>query len=53
MQTNMGGVLFSKTWEDTGSLFLVSLEHALYGCWIFTLGLGEWFYEGPRRFMTG
>jgi len=23
-----------------------SFEHALYGCWLFTIGLGQYFYHG-------
>lgn len=44
----LGGWLFAYTYERTRSLLLVSLEHALYGMIIFTLGLGRFFYEGPR-----
>jgi len=22
--------------------------YALYGCWMFTIGTGEYFYKGPR-----
>ncbi len=40
-----GGYLFSKTYSETRSLFLVSFEHALYGAFIFTVGLGRFFYE--------
>ena len=29
-----------------GSLFMSSLEHALYGCWLFPVGLGQYFYHG-------
>ncbi|QGY41593.1 CPBP family intramembrane metalloprotease [Pseudodesulfovibrio cashew] len=38
------GYLFSRTYVRTGSLFLASIEHALYGCIIFTTGLGRYFY---------
>lgn len=41
-----GGYLFSKTYNETRSLLLVSFEHALYGAYIFTVGLGHFFYEG-------
>lgn len=44
--TLAGGVLFARTYAATRSLALVSLEHALYGCMIFTLGLGRYFYHG-------
>lgn len=44
--TGVGGVLFSITYLRSKSLFVTSLEHALYGCFIFTLGLGQFFYHG-------
>ena len=39
------GILFGMTYNRTRSLFWVTLEHALYGSLVFTLGLGEFFYE--------
>lgn len=45
----MGGVMFAATYQKTRSLALVSIEHALYGCWIFTVGLGTFFYSGAVR----
>ncbi len=44
--TFVGGLLFSITYARTRSLLLVTIEHALYGCWIFTIGLGTYFYGG-------
>jgi hypothetical protein len=41
-----GGWLFCRTWQRTGSIWLVWLEHALYGVLIFTIGLGWFFYHG-------
>ncbi len=41
-----GGVLFARTYAKHHSLWLVSLEHALYGDFIFTIGLGRYFYHG-------
>ena len=38
-----GGYFFSKTYIHTRSLLITSLEHALYGCLIFTVGLGRYF----------
>jgi len=46
--TFIGGLLFSWRYSGTGSLFTSSLEHALYGCWMFTIGLGQYFYKGAR-----
>lgn len=40
------GLLFALRYLQTGSLFVSSFEHALYGCAIFTVGLGRWFYHG-------
>ncbi len=42
----LGGVLFAHTYERTRSVFAASFEHALYGCWVFTVGLGSFFYGG-------
>ncbi len=42
----LGGLLFTLTYYKSKSLFWVSVEHALYGCFVFTVGLGHFFYEG-------
>jgi hypothetical protein len=39
-----GGILFARRYLDTRSLCVSSLEHALYGCFLFTIGLGQFFY---------
>jgi hypothetical protein len=44
--TLAGGLLFAFRYADTGSLAASCFEHALYGCWLFTVGLGEYFYHG-------
>jgi hypothetical protein len=44
--TLVGGLLFAFRYEQTGSLAASCLEHALYGCWLFTVGLGSYFYHG-------
>jgi membrane protease YdiL (CAAX protease family) len=44
--TLFGGVLFAWRYETTGSLLTSSVEHSLYGCWLFTVGLGQYFYHG-------
>lgn len=41
-----GGLLFAYTYARTGSLALVTLEHGLWGNWVFTLGMGRYFYGG-------
>ncbi len=38
--TFLGGLLFAITYYKTGSTLLVSIEHAMYGCWLFTVGMG-------------
>jgi hypothetical protein len=44
--TFAGGLLFAVRYAETNSLATSSFEHALYGCWLFTLGLGQYFYHG-------
>ncbi|MGA2181446.1 MAG: CPBP family glutamic-type intramembrane protease [Bryobacteraceae bacterium] len=47
----LAGLLFAARYWQTGSLFVSAFEHALYGCLIFTVGLGRFFYSGAvRRF---
>jgi len=47
--TFIGGLLFGRTYQRTTSLVLVSVEHALYGCAVFTLGYGQYFLDGTLR----
>ncbi len=47
--TFAAGLLFAWRYQATGSLLVSSLEHALYGCCIFTVGLGGLFYHGAGR----
>ncbi|PPC89124.1 MAG: CPBP family intramembrane metalloprotease [Methylobacter sp.] len=44
--TTAGGYIFASDYAARRSLILVCLEHALYGCLIFTVGLGRYFYTG-------
>jgi CAAX protease family protein len=39
--TFLGGLLFAYTFSKTKSTLLVSIEHAIYGCWLFTVGMGS------------
>ncbi|WP_109300132.1 type II CAAX prenyl endopeptidase Rce1 family protein [Aquimarina sp. AU474] len=39
--TFLGGLLFAYTYQKTKSTTLVSVEHAIYGNWLFTVGMGE------------
>ena len=44
--SGIGGYMFARTYKKSDSLALACLEHALYGCTIFTIGLGFYFYHG-------
>ncbi|MDR5857689.1 CPBP family intramembrane metalloprotease [Caballeronia sp. LZ062] len=44
--TAVGGALFAATYRHHRSLALSCFEHALYGCLVFTVGLGQYFYSG-------
>ncbi len=44
--TLVGGALFLRTHERSGSLAMSCIEHALYGNLLFTLGWGIYFYHG-------
>jgi membrane protease YdiL (CAAX protease family) len=44
----IAGVLFASTYQGSRSTLLVSLEHALYGDFLFSVGLGSLFYSTAR-----
>jgi membrane protease YdiL (CAAX protease family) len=44
----VGGLLFAFTYQKSGSLLLTCIDHALFGNFIFTIGLGQFFYHGAR-----
>ncbi|MBF6211751.1 CPBP family intramembrane metalloprotease [Nocardia puris] len=44
--TLIGGLLFAHRYRRTGSILVVTVEHALYGCLAFTVGLGGFLYSG-------
>jgi len=44
----IGGFLFSLTYQTSGSLFLACLDHAIFGNFLFTIGLGQFFYHASR-----
>lgn len=44
-----GGAIFATRYLRTRSLLTASVEHALYGMLIFTVGLGEFFYHGAAQ----
>jgi membrane protease YdiL (CAAX protease family) len=47
--TAAGGVLFGMTYRKSGSLLRACLEHALFGDFIFTIGIGRYFYHLARH----
>lgn len=47
--TFAGGIMFAYTYHRHRSLLLASIEHALYGCFVFTIGLGWFFYHAAER----
>jgi len=47
--STVAGLLFAARYLQTGSLFVSAFEHSLYGCLIFTVGLGHFFYHGAVR----
>jgi len=42
----IGSLMFTQTYLRTKSLAAVCFEHSLYGCYVFTVGLGYFFYHG-------
>ena len=44
--TVAGGYLFARTYRRSRSLLLSAFQHGLYGCLMFTIGLGHYFYRG-------
>jgi hypothetical protein len=42
------GLLLAITWRRFGRLGPVWLEHAVYGLLLFTLGLGDFFFDGRQ-----
>jgi uncharacterized protein len=45
----VGGLLFAQTFERYRSAALTSFEHALWGVFIFTIGLGPYFHPALAR----
>ena len=50
--TLAGGLVFAHRYRQSRSLLVTSLEHALFGQWVFTVGLGEYFFAGTMRLFT-
>lgn len=47
--TLAGGLIFAHSYAKSRSLLFSSMEHALYGNFIFTIGLGYYIYSGAVR----
>jgi hypothetical protein len=43
--SGIGGIIFATSYTEHRSLKWVSIEHAAYGCLVFTLGLGWNFFR--------
>ncbi|HHP7238977.1 CPBP family intramembrane glutamic endopeptidase [Longibacter sp.] len=46
LMTAASGVWFARTYSRTGSTLQVSIEHGIWGCFAFTIGLGWYIYSG-------
>lgn len=46
--TVIGGFLFAITYQRSRLLLLSGTEHAIFGNFLFTIGLGQFFYHGSR-----
>ena len=44
--TLIGGLLFARTFAQHRSVAAATVEHSLYGCLVFTIGLNAYFYSG-------
>jgi membrane protease YdiL (CAAX protease family) len=47
--STVGGLMFAGTYARSHSTAAVGIEHALWGCAVFTMGLGSFFYAGASR----
>ena len=47
--TLFGGLMFASTFYDSGSIIMSSIEHALWGDLLLTIGLGKYFYSGAIK----
>lgn len=45
----LGGILLAYSYQQHRSLKWAVIEHSLYGCWIFTVGIGWYFFTGNWR----
>ena len=47
--TILGGILFAWTYDRTLLALAASIEHALFGCFAFSVGSGALFYTAAVR----
>ena len=47
--TLIGGFMFGDTYLKSRSMLISCFEHALYGCLVFTIGFGAFFFHGTPR----
>ena len=50
--TLAGGYMFAYTYRQSRSLLAASFEHALYGCLLYTIGLGRYFFTGIDKLLN-
>ena len=50
--TFIGGLIFSHTYERTGSVFVSNAAHAVFGDLVFTLGYGVFLYHGTLAMLS-
>ena len=50
--TLAGGYMFAYTYRQSRSLLAASLEHALYGCLMYSIGLGRFFFTGIDKLLN-
>ena len=46
-----GGIIFASNYYYNKSVFLVTLEHALIGNFMFSIGLGHYFFQGNIKYI--
>lgn len=51
VSTLVGGLIFAWRYDRTRSMAVVWVEHTLYGCLVFTIGLGAYFFHGTMSAM--
>jgi len=47
--STVGGMIFAYGFDRHRSLKWATIEHAVYGCFVFTIGIGWLFFTGNAR----